>query len=199
MAYVSNIKILQGLIDYIVIDSNVPERDGWRGMPKDLLQQSDIPVLAVVPITKCLAHGMGTDWIVDSALFGRGIQYRVGMDPRNGLIIPFIGRDQIVLSTKMMSFDIILDFPFQMSVDWKPMEFSGFLVAKRKMIPSHDILHTYLQDVRYPKTDVGAQKPHHVIFLIPFLQVFFQFLDLFRVPDRFNFIHYITLYMSIYP
>ncbi len=136
MANVSNIKILQGLIDYIVIDSNVPECDGGRGMAENLLQQRNVPVLAVMPVSKSLAHGMGTDGIVDPALFGRGIQYCVGLNPGDGLILPFIGRNQIVLCTKMMSVYIILDLPFQVPVDREPVEFSGFLVTKRQMIPA---------------------------------------------------------------
>ena len=81
MSNALNIKILQGLIDHIVIDSNVPERDRGRGMTENLLKQRNVPVLTVMPVTKGLTHGMCTDRIVDPALFGRGIQYRVGMDP----------------------------------------------------------------------------------------------------------------------
>ena len=105
-------------------------------MTEYLLQQRNVPVLAVMPVSEGLAHGMSSNGIVDPALFGRGIQYCVGLDPGDGLILPFIGRNQIVLSNKMMSFDIILDLPFQMPVDREPVEFSGFLVTKRQMIPA---------------------------------------------------------------
>ena len=147
-------------------------------MPEDLLQQSNVPVLTVVPVPESLTHGMSTDRFIDPAGGSSGIEYIICLGSRERAVDAFLGRNDIIILIKLQILNIFSKLFSEVPVYRESVFLVGLLVPENQMIFSGDVPGFDFNYVGNSESDISSQELHHIIFIIPVFKIFFNFFDL---------------------